>query len=183
MNQLGFQSKSSFHSTWNYNNCDKKQNLTSSLACTAFAQASLNIFKSPSEVIFLSASSSRLSNTAMPLVYESLACSAAALDTRSLDMALPVLGCPWVFLMLCSSGVISLLVTAARIFSGMKDSWTYRNTRTKFYCGTLISCNTGPRDWQNLLAVKRFCSTEVLFHIHVYYDWEKENRSLYPGLR
>ena len=72
MNQLGFQSKSSFHSAWNYNNCAKKQNLTSSLASIALAQASLNIFKSSSEVIFLSTSSSRLSNTAMPIWWWSL---------------------------------------------------------------------------------------------------------------
>ena len=42
--------------------------------------------------------------------------------------------------------------------------------------------NEGPRDWQNLFAITRFRYIEVLFHIF-YYDWRKENRSSYGGLR
>ena len=42
--------------------------------------------------------------------------------------------------------------------------------------------NEGPRDWQNLFAITRFCYIEVLFHIFYYYRG-KENRSLYRGLR
>ena len=42
--------------------------------------------------------------------------------------------------------------------------------------------NEGPGDWQNVFAVLRFCYIEVLFHISCY-DWGKENRSLYRGLR
>ena len=37
--------------------------------------------------------------------------------------------------------------------------------------------NEGPRDWQNVFAISRF-----FFHISCY-DWGKENRSLYRGLR
>ena len=36
----------------------------------------------------------------------------------------------------------------------------------------------GSRDWPNLLAITRFPYIEVLFHIF-YYNWGKENRSLY----
>ena len=39
-----------------------------------------------------------------------------------------------------------------------------------------------PREWQNLLAITRFCYIEVLFLIF-YYCWGKENRSLYRVLR
>ena len=42
--------------------------------------------------------------------------------------------------------------------------------------------NEGPRDWQNLFAIKRFRYIKVLFHIMFYYYWGKENRSLYRGL-
>ena len=42
--------------------------------------------------------------------------------------------------------------------------------------------NEGPREWQNLLAITRFCYIEVLFLIF-YYCWGKENRSLYRVLR
>ena len=37
-------------------------------------------------------------------------------------------------------------------------------------------CNEGPRDWQNLFAITTF-----RFHIF-YFNWGKENRSLYRGL-
>ena len=39
----------------------------------------------------------------------------------------------------------------------------------------------GPRDWQNMFAITRFCYIEVLFHIFYYYQGE-ENRQLYRGL-
>ena len=42
--------------------------------------------------------------------------------------------------------------------------------------------NEVPRDWQNPFAITRFRYIEVLFHIF-YYFWDKENRSLYRGLR
>ena len=35
--------------------------------------------------------------------------------------------------------------------------------------------NKGPRDWQNLFAITRFCLIKVLFHIFYCY-WGKENR-------
>ena len=36
--------------------------------------------------------------------------------------------------------------------------------------------NEGPREWQNVFAVKRFCYIKVLFHIFYYtYYWGKEN--------
>ena len=38
--------------------------------------------------------------------------------------------------------------------------------------------NEGPRDWQNLFAIERFRNIELLFHIF-YYNWGKENGSLY----
>ena len=38
--------------------------------------------------------------------------------------------------------------------------------------------NEGPRDWQNVFA----SYIEVFFHTSCY-DWGKENRSLYRGLR
>ena len=38
--------------------------------------------------------------------------------------------------------------------------------------------NEGPRDWQNLCAMTRFCCIEVLSHMFYYY-WGRENRSLY----
>ena len=41
--------------------------------------------------------------------------------------------------------------------------------------------NEGPRDWQNLFGIMRFCYIKVLLHI-LYYQWGKENRSLYRGL-
>ena len=43
-------------------------------------------------------------------------------------------------------------------------------------------CNEGPRDWENLFAIRRFRYFEVIFHIFYYY-WGKENRSLYRELR
>ena len=36
--------------------------------------------------------------------------------------------------------------------------------------------NKGPRDWQNLFAITRFC------FVYFYYYWGNENRSLYGGL-
>ena len=45
-----------------------------------------------------------------------------------------------------------------------------------------IRLNDGPRDWQNVFAIKRFRYIEVLFHMFYYY-WGKENRSLYRWLR
>ena len=39
----------------------------------------------------------------------------------------------------------------------------------------------GPRDWQNVFALTRFRYIAVLFHIF-YYNWGKENRSLFWGL-
>ena len=51
------------------------------------------------------------------------------------------------------------------------------------YCSHIIKrYNEGLRDWQNVIAIRRFCNIEVLFHIFYYY-WGKENRSLYRGLR
>ena len=50
------------------------------------------------------------------------------------------------------------------------------------YSGTSIyTCNKGPRDWQNLFTVMRFCYIKVLFHIFYCY-WGKENSLLYQGL-
>ena len=40
--------------------------------------------------------------------------------------------------------------------------------------------NEGPRDWQYMFAITRFCYIEVLFHIFYQY-WGKENCSLYRG--
>ena len=48
------------------------------------------------------------------------------------------------------------------------------------YSGTLI-CNEGPRDWQSMFAITRFCCIKVLFSI-VYRYWGHENRLLYWGL-
>ena len=40
----------------------------------------------------------------------------------------------------------------------------------------------GPRDWQNLFAIRKFGYIKVLFRIF-YYNWGKENHSSYRGLR
>ena len=42
--------------------------------------------------------------------------------------------------------------------------------------------NEGPRDWQNLFALPRFCYVEVVFHIF-YYWWGKKSHWLYWGHR
>ena len=42
--------------------------------------------------------------------------------------------------------------------------------------------NEVPRDWQNAFAITRFRYIDVLFHIF-YCFWDKENRSLFQGLR
>ena len=39
--------------------------------------------------------------------------------------------------------------------------------------------NEGPRDWQNVFAIKSFRYIEVHFHMFYYY-WEEEYGSLYP---
>ena len=47
----------------------------------------------------------------------------------------------------------------------------------------LIRLNDGPRDWQNVFAIKRgFPYIEVLPHMFYYY-WGKQNRSLYRWIR
>ena len=38
--------------------------------------------------------------------------------------------------------------------------------------------NKGPRDWQNVSAIKKFHYIEVIFHTF-YYCWGEENCSLY----
>ena len=44
------------------------------------------------------------------------------------------------------------------------------------YCRHIIKrYNEGLRDWENVIAITRFCYIEVLFQIFCYY-WGKENR-------
>ena len=51
------------------------------------------------------------------------------------------------------------------------------------YCRHIIKrYNEGLRDWENVIAITRFCYIEVLFKIFCYY-WGKENRQLHRGLR
>ena len=50
--------------------------------------------------------------------------------------------------------------------------------KVKLYSGMSIE---GPRDWQNIFAIRRFRCIEVLFHTF-YHSWDKEYRSLYLGL-
>ena len=50
--------------------------------------------------------------------------------------------------------------------------WVYSEYRGTFHY------NKGPRDWQNVSAIKKFHYIEVLFYIF-YYCWGEENCSLY----
>ena len=57
------------------------------------------------------------------------------------------------------------------------------NQSARAIVGILIKrYNEGLRDWENVIAITRFCYIEVLFQIFCYY-WGKENRSLHRGLR
>ena len=71
--------------------------------------------------------------------------------------------------------------------SGSCMNWLSHQKRYQAHRLTMICTvepwfNEGPRDWQNLFVITRFCYIKVLFHIFYHY-WGKKNCSLHWGLR
>ena len=68
--------------------------------------------------------------------------------------------------------VINLIHSVRTVMRSKFTSWSPKHEH---------QYNEGPRDGQNLFAMKRCCYIEILFHIFYFY-WGKENFLLYRGL-